>query len=501
MVFTQEDLDDLAARGIDAEEIERQLALFRNPPPPARLERGCSLGDGIERLDEASANSRTFEQARASGRLTKFVPASGAASRMFQALLAQRGEECGVGELERRAAQGDGAALVVAAFLCGAERLPFAAALRAEMARRGDDLPAALASGRLAAVIDAAVGDSGLGLATLPKGLIPFHAYGAAARTAFEEHLWEAADLVADADGVVRVHFTVAKEHVSLFEAALLDARTRLESDRGVRLQVEFSTQSPRTDTVAADLDNRLLRDARGHIVFRPGGHGALLDNLGACGADIALIQNIDNIQPQHRRAASLKWKRLLIGRLVQLEQRRNELCASADADGLRAYCEVVGLEHEHIADADLPAHCDRPLRVCGVVRNTGEPGGGPFWVRDDCGTLSRQIIESAQVDPESAEQQAIFSRATHFNPVLLACGLRDYRGRPYDLKRWVDERAVFLARKSVGGVAVKALERPGLWNGSMAGWATVFAEIGEEAFTPVKTVADLLRPEHSGEA
>ena len=495
------DVADLAQRGISADEVARQVDLFRNPPPPANLVRGCAIGDGIEQLDDEEGCLAAHDRARGAGRLSKFVPASGAASRMFQALLALRGESGTSEALERRAESGDGAAALVAQFVRGVGQLPFADDLRAAVRRAGDDLDEALRVGRLAPVVDALVGENGLGYSTLPKGLLPFHRYPNGSRTAFEEHLHEAVELVADDRGHARAHFTVSYEHVALFEAALQRVRKSLGTDGRITLDVAFSTQAPRSDTVAVDLDDRLIRDREGRIVFRPGGHGALLDNLASCGADIALVQNIDNIQPQQRRGASLRWKRLLIGRLVQLQEQRRTLCESGDHRGLRALCDVIGLDQAAVPDEDLVAYCDRPLRVCGVVRNTGEPGGGPFWVRDAAGAVSRQIIESAQVDPRSEVQREIFRGSTHFNPVLLACGLKSVNGMPYDLNRFVDARAVFLSRKSVDGVEVKALERPGLWNGSMAGWATVFAEIGDEAFTPVKTVVDLLRAEHRGGA
>jgi hypothetical protein len=499
MDFSDADTDQLNARGISPAEVERQLELFCNPPGCPDLVRSCGIGDGVERIVDAAECEAAFESARAAGRLTKFVPASGAASRMFQALLALRGAVCTLDDLERRVAAGDGAAGVALAFARGVDRLPFAAELRAAL--RGDDLDAALRDGRWDAVVDAVAGAAGLGYAAIPKGLLPFHAYPDGARTAFEEHLHEAVELVRDDGGRVRAHLTVSPEHLSLFEDALRSARAAIEADGRTRLEVRFSTQAPRTDTVAVDLDNRLVRDRAGRIVFRPGGHGALLENLAGCGADIALVQNIDNIQPVARRLASSRWKRLLIGRLVQLQSRREALCDAGDWAGLRALCETLGLAHAAVSDDDaLEEFADRPIRVCGVVRNTGEPGGGPFWVRDRGGSVSRQIIESAEVDPRSEEQQAMFRRSTHFNPVLLACGLRDVGGVPYDLERYVDPRAVFLSHKSVDGVEIVALERPGLWNGSMAHWATVFVEIGGEAFTPVKTVADLLRAEHCGD-
>ncbi len=486
----------LSERGIDPAEVERQLELFRDPPGYADLVRSCAIGDGIEIIEDASACLAAYERGRAAGRLSKFVPASGAASRMFQALLAFREHDCSLSVLDRLAAAGDGKAGVVADFVRGVEQLPFADVLAATLDRRGVDLAAELRAGRLAAVVDALVGDDGLGFATCPKGLLPFHAGASGTRTAFEEHLYEAIELVRDDAGRARLHFTVSPEHVAEFETALERARDTIESSGETELEVGFSTQAPSTDTVAVDLENRPFRDAEGRVVFRPGGHGALLRNLAGCGADIALVQNIDNIQPEQRRADSVRWKKVLIGRLVQLEEERAAARAASDHGRLRTLGEVLGLVRSASA-AEVADLCDRPLRVCGVVRNTGEPGGGPFWVRDGAGHVSRQIVEGAQVDPDSPEQQKIYRQATHFNPAVLACSLRDADGIAFDLDRFVDPRAVFISRKSIDGRDLKALERPGLWNGSMAHWGSVFAEIGDSTFTPVKTVADLLRPEH----
>ena len=282
-------------------------------------------------------------------------------------------------------------------------------------------------------------------------------------RTPFEEHLVEAAATVRDAAGVCRVHVTVPPEHHSAFEAVLERARPRLERETGARFEVRFSEQAPSTDTVAIDEAGRLFRDSEGRLLFRPGGHGALLKNLAESGGDVVLVKNIDNVVPDDLRAPTLLWKRLLAGVLVRLER------ASTRA---------------------------RPLRVCGVVRNEGEPGGGPFWIDGPRGE-TRQIVESAQVDLANPAQAAIFRSATHFNPVDLACSLRDASGRPFDLPRFVDERAVFIAKKTHEGRTLFALERPGLWNGAMALWETVFVEVPKETFAPVKTVLDLLRPEH----
>ncbi|HEX5855819.1 MAG TPA: DUF4301 family protein [Thermoanaerobaculia bacterium] len=415
--FSSEDRARIEAQGLTLEEVERQAALLRHPPPAAVLLRPCTAGDGVTRIDEgdhAALLALASEAARA-GRLSKFVPASGAASRMFEFL---RSSDPGHPDVRR--------------FRENASSFAFEAG----------DLQA---------------------LAALPKGLLPFHRYAGTVRTPFEEHLVEAAATVRDAAGVCRIHVTVSPEHRSAFDVVLEQARPRLERETGTRFEVRFSEQSPSTDTVAIDERGRLFRDSEGRLLFRPGGHGALLKNLAESGGDVVLVKNIDNVVPDDLRAPTLLWKRLLSGLLVRIER-------------------------------TIPR--DRPLRACGVVRNEGEPGGGPFWVEGPGGETP-QIVESAQVDLTNPEQAAIWNAATHFNPVDLACSLRDASGRPFDLRRFVDERAVFIAKKTHGGRTLFALERPGLWNGAMALWETTFVEVPIETFTPVKTALDLLRPEH----
>lgn len=409
------------AHGLTVAEAVRQLALFRDPPAPRRLARPATAGDGVLRIEESehAALLALADEAARGGRLSKFVPASGAASRMFAFLLAG-GEE--TAEKKR--------------FLESRDALAFG----------GSGDPVALAA--------------------TPKGLLPFHKYPDGPRTPFEEHLHEAAGTVRDAAGLCRVHFTVSPEHRRAFEEKLAEVRPRVERATGARFAVSFSEQSPSTDTIAVDPDGRPFRTAAGTLLFRPGGHGALLANfadLARSGGDVVLVKNVDNVVPDARRAPTLLWKRLLTGLLVRIER------------GSRR---------------------DRPIRVCGVVRNEGEPGGGPFWVEGPAGP-SLQIVESGEVDLTDTGQAAVWKSAAYFNPVDLVCSLRDAGGQPFDLPRFVDEKAIFIAAKTHEGRPLKALERPGLWNGAMASWETVFAEVPKQTFAPVKSVLDLLRPEH----
>ena len=504
------DRAQLAEWGITAEELERQLRLFEAPPPAAVLARPCTVGDGIDVLGEAERRAalRAYDSAAAAGRLLKFVPASGAATRMFQALLAVR--QSGPltrAVLQERAAGGDADSREALTFADNLPRFPFQDALAAALARRGHDLDALVRRGDVDTVLAALLDTDGLDYAALPKGLLPFHRYPEGGRTALEEHLLEGAAYAGSAAGVARLHFTVSPEHDAQCRAHLEAVRARCEARADARLEVGFSHQQCATDTVAVDLDNRPLRDAHGRLVFRPGGHGALIENLNAVDGDIVFLKTIDNIQPDHLRGPAVEWLRLLTGHLVVVQDalfsHRAALAGGTPSgtqiEAARRFARDV-LGAAVAADAGAAAlieALDRPLRVCGMVRNTGEPGGGPFWVRGGDGHSTRQIVESAQVDRSDAAQRAAFAAATHFNPVFMACGVRNWCRRRFDLSEFVDPTAVFIARKSKDGRELKALERPGLWNGAMAWWHTVFVELPDATFSPVKTVNDLLRPAH----
>lgn len=518
--FDDLDLAQVKQRGISLDEIQHQLLCFQNPPSHAELVRPCTLGDGIRRIPEAEHGSLLGLHARAAdaGRLTKFVPASGAATRMFRSAAwirnAPPARRPSWSELETRVDRDERAA-EVAALVRNASRLPFRDALARAMG--GDDaLDRAVHRGDHAAIVEALLDPDGLGLADRPKGLIPFHRYDdGEVRTAFEEHLVEATGTVREREGVCRLHFTVSPEHLEAFASLLREVGARYADRHDAAFDVSYSVQKASTDTVAVDADGRPVRDGSGRIVFRPGGHGALIENLDDLRGDIVLVKNIDNVQRDRDRDEVVRWKRLLVGTLVRVQARAYEALhrlkgiRRPDPETLAETAAVVreefGLEMPRGAGPDDPARLrtwlidrlERPIRICGVVANTGEPGGGPFWVRDPDGAVSLQIVERAQVDGDSDEQQRIFARSTHFNPVDLVCGMRDAAGEPYVLPPLVDADAVLVSRKTLDGREIKVLERPGLWNGAMAGWNTVFVEVPLVTFTPVKTVVDLLRSEH----
>lgn len=515
-MFGRAELEQLAESGIAPAEAERQIRLLTDPPPAIRLERPCRIGDGIQRLDAAEREEarREHERVRRAGRILKFVPASGAASRMFKSLLATLAEvrADNMDSLRKASAAGNRDATEALAFLDGLRRFAFRDDLAAAMRQSGPDLERAIGDGKWRAILEHLLSGRGLDYAEQPKGLLLFHRYSDGNRTAFEEHLVEAAAFVRDDGGVCRVHFTVSPEHRARFESLLECVRPAYEKRYSVRFAVDFSVQESATDTLAVDLANAPFRSTDGRLLVRPGGHGALIANLDALGADIAQLQNVDNIVPDHLRGQTLEWKEMLVGRLSIVQRAalgHMEKLASSDSAAVEAalafLADAFGVSAPQAVKrggseekrAYALERLRRPIRVCGMVPNTGEPGGGPFWVRERDGSTTLQIVESAQVDPASSEQQAVFASSSHFNPVLLACALRDLEGRPFRLSEFVDDDAVFIARKSKDGRDLKALERPGLWNGAMAHWNTVFVEVPGICFAPVKTVNDLLRPEH----
>jgi len=493
--FTADDLARLEAHGITLAEAGRQLALLSQPDHHMRIDRPCTVGDGIVALDDAARArcAAAGAAALADGRVTRFVPASGAASRMFADLERLRAQAPSPSEDETRR--------TAAAFLEGAPRLALWDTLVAQIARTGGDAPQMLEAGEWRPLLDALLGAPGMDAGAQPKGLLPFHRAEGGVRTAFDEQLVEAATLGGGGGRPVRAHFTVSGPHRAGFEAALAAARARMPD---VRFEVDFSEQSPATDTLAADPAGGPFRQDDGTLLFRPAGHGALIGNLGALGADLVLMKNIDNVVPDRLKAPTYEWSRTLLGLLAEVTAEAHDFAARLDSgrgDASAAASFLAGrFAWRAPADGDdrdaaVRAALRRPIRVCGMVRNTGEPGGGPYFVAGQ--GAGPQIVESAQVDMSDPGQARIFREATHFNPVFMACALRDPEGRPYDLDRFVDPAAVIVTRKTAQGRPLLALERPGLWNGAMAHWNTIFVEVPGGVFHPVKTLFDLLRPEH----
>lgn len=513
--FAQEDLRQIQGMGLTPEKVAAQIETFKKGFPFLKLDRPCTLQDGIKALapDPVKKYLEIWALAQGSGRAMKFVPASGAASRMFRSLLAfdRNHENIRQEEVARRAAQGDDDCRDLLRFMKGIKAFAFYEDLRTTLARDGLDAETLIKAGKFKEVLDCVLTPRGLDLANLPKGLIKFHAYeNLPSRTPIEEHMVEALDYVRDREGRTRIHFTVSPEHEAMIRNHVEKAAFSFEG-LGAIFEVGFSTQSPSTDTIAVDMENTPFRDGEGRLVFRPGGHGALLKNLNRLGGDIVFIKNIDNVLPDHRKKDTIYCKKALGGLLVWLQKGvffhlRNLLAGHVEDSWVN---EAVSFARQELA-LDVPeglskperiprliSMLNRPLRVCGMVKNEGEPGGGPFWVQGKDGTLSCQIVESSQVDMASSAQRKTWESSTHFNPVDLVCALRDPKGNSFALQDFVDPETGFISTKSMAGKDLKALEVPGLWNGAMAHWNTVFVEVPLFTFSPVKTLLDLLRPEH----
>lgn len=517
-VFTEQDLRQIREHGLTLEEVKRQLDLFNMRRPFLKLAGPCTVENGIHTFDEQRRKdlAALYKSEGPRRRCVKFVPASGAATRMFKVILRYFHQE---GEISRAAVSGEASkgsndAEQFLVFADGLKRFAFFRDLKSVMADKGLNMDSLLQEGRYRDILRFLLTDDGLGYRDLPKGLLKFHEYPGGSRTAFEEHLVEAASYVVDQEGWSRLEFTVSPEHMDRFMEGLRRAREIYEESFGVRYDVFFSIQDPSTDTLAVDLTNAPFRQQDGCLLFRPGGHGALLKNLNRIDADIIFIKNIDNVAPDRLKPETFLWKQITAGYLMEVQGRiyaLMEKLSSSEVDS-RVLEEAASLlENELMTPLAervtgmspeekrtyLIESLNRPVRVCGMVQNVGEPGGGPFWVEDASGQRSVQIVETAQIDLDSRDQREIFEASTHFNPVDLVCGVKDWQGRPFDLSRFVDPKAVFISHKSKDGKDLKALEHPGLWNGSMAGWITLFVEVPAATFNPVKTVNDLLRKEH----
>ncbi|HSX80301.1 MAG TPA: DUF4301 family protein [Candidatus Saccharimonadia bacterium] len=501
--FSKKDIHQIIARGQTPETVLSQIEIFKRGIPYTTLHRPCTVDDGITVLQQSDIEAwgTLYVQAVSAGRVTKFVPASGAATRMFQVLLSY---------CEHKEAADSN----VLHFINNIQRFAFYDDLQAAVHRHGGEVETYLAHGQYAELLAYLLTSQGLNYANLPKILLKFHRYDDHCRTPLEEHLVEAAAYAQDRHQVARLHVTVTPAHAEAVQAHIEASRGRYER-AGLRYEITLSVQSPAADTIAVDLDNNPFRDEQGHLLFRPGGHGALLANLQALAADIVFIKNIDNVVPDHLREVTYRYKRALGGHLVHIQQQMfaylEHLTAGRVDEGLLG--EILTFARQELAIVVPPGlqrasrheqirflhdQLNRPLRVCGMVRNEGEPGGGPFWVEHPDGSLSRQIVEASQVDTALPEQRALLAASTHFNPVDLVCGVRDYRGQPFDLQHFTDPNTGFISPKTYAGRPLKALELPGLWNGAMAYWNTVFVEVPLSTFSPVKTVLDLLRPEHT---
>lgn len=506
MKFSNQDKAQFAAKGISEEQVEEQLEMFRNGFPYLELKSAASVGNGVVSISQTDADSyiRLWETyCSGNGKITKFVPASGAASRMFKDLFAflDAGYDEPQTDFEKK-------------FFAGIDNFAFYDDLNAVCrTNQGCDVHGLMEQGRFKTVVANLLGKEGLNYGALPKGILKFHKYQEGARTPLEEHLVEGALYASGADRKVNLHFTVSPEHRALFEELASCSASAMSGRFNVRYDISFSEQKPSTDTIAADSDNAPFRNSDGSVLFRPGGHGALIANLNEIDADIVFIKNIDNVVPDSVKGDTVRYKKIIAGLLVSLQERifsYIRLLESGTADRKQLDTVLRFLEETFcctndatcpMSDNDLRSYLfdklNRPVRVCGMVRNVGEPGGGPFVARNADGSYSLQILESSQIDMSDTDKKRMFSEGTHFNPVDLVCALKNYRGEKFNLPDFVDRTTGFISSKSKNGRELKALELPGLWNGSMSDWNTLFVEVPLTTFNPVKTVNDLLRPQH----
>ena len=476
-MFTEKDLQQIADHGLTLETVERQIENFRRGFPSLQVVSAASPADGITVLtaEQAAAYAEKYENRDAAVTVAKFVPASGAATRMFKELF----------EFVNEDKRGKG----IDTLLQNIEKFAFYPELKQVVADFSDEK----------AVVSAII-KQGLGYGSLPKGLVTFHSYDNGARKAVEEHLVEGA-LYGTADGVVRLHFTVSPEHEGAFRALLAERTAKYEQLFGVKYDISFSQQKSSTDTIAVNPDNTPFRTENGDLLFRPAGHGALLENLNEIEASVIFVKNIDNVTTDALRADTVLYKKALAGLLLELQQQTFAQLSALESG--RADLAAVADFVQNSLCVKLPENYDaallekllkRPIRVCGMVRNEGEPGGGPFWVANEDGTQSLQIAESSQI---SAEDMHLMKDATHFNPVDLVCGVYAADGTKYNLLNYTDPATGFISSKSSGGRDLRAQELPGLWNGAMAQWNTIFVDVPISTFSPVKVVQDLLRPQH----
>ena len=481
-MFTDKDLAQIKAHGSSTEKVMEQIHNFKTGFSYLPIDRAAVTGDGIIVTDNKAADYYAKEYAVAAPnlRIVKFVPASGAATRMFKELFEFVNDGKKTANIEK--------------LLAGLDKFAFYDTIREKVSAADPR-----------ATVQAVLGYG----AHLPKGQILFHRYADGARTAFEEHLAEGA-LYASSGEKAMLHFTVSAEHQKGFEELLKQAQPKFEKKFGIRYDVSFSQQKSSTDTIAVTPDNEPFREEDGSLLFRPAGHGALIENLNQIDADIIFIKNIDNVTTDRLKGDTVRYKNVLAGMLVSLQKKvfnyLNILDRGADHSTLNRIAEFVTKElyyelpsnfenYEETEKAStLHAILDRPIRVCGMVRNDGEPGGGPFWVVNGDGTKSLQIAESSQIAPDKVH---LMKEATHFNPVDLVCGVRNYKGNKFDLTQYTDPSTGFISHKSKNGRELKAQELPGLWNGAMAHWITIFVEVPITTFSPVKVVTDLLREQH----
>jgi len=516
-MFNKNDINQIKSKGLTVKNIEKQIAYFKSGFPFIKLKSAAVPGNGLKTYNEEEIIDLDtyFDRAYKDYEIMKFVPASGAASRMFKQLF--EFQEKLVDEKDLTQYESDEKNKSIYKFFSELKSFAFYSDLETVLSNKGFNINDLLESGQYELILDYFLTDKGLNYTNLPKGLLAFHSYEDGNRFAVEEHLVEGVHYSTDANKVTQLHLTVSPEHLERFEKAIFNRKKKYENKFGVKFQIDYSQQKPSTDIIAVDMDNNPFRLNDGSLLFRPGGHGALIENLNDLDADIIFIKNIDNVVPDRLRNTTYLYKKAIGGLLIKLQEKTFEFLkdlnsgnlSDEELEGIKRFTEnelnifiphaYKGYEKMDRIDY-LYNKLNRPIRICGMVKNEGEPGGGPYWVVNTNDELSLQIVESSQMDLDESSQSEIISKATHFNPVDLVCGIKNYKAEKFDLKKYVDPKTGFISIKSQNGKDLKAQELPGLWNGAMADWVTIFVETPLITFNPVKTINDLLRPEHQPE-
>ena len=508
--FSASDLQQIASLGLTESDVNHQIDNFRQGFPKTHLVAAATVDNGgLLRLDDKAINrySKYYQQASSGKKILKFVPASGAATRMFKDLYSFTSTYFGIDyNIEKEHPS-------VKEFLEKIRTFAFYDDLVACMKNANADFDDYMQRGDFSTIINFLLKEQYMGYGNLPKGLLKFHKYGHLQRTPLEEHIVEGAEYARMADGTVNLHFTVSPEHRPLFRKKIDEVKRYYEDAFHIKLNISFSEQKHYTDIIAVDEQNNPVRDENGKLIFRPGGHGALIENLNEQRADLIFVKNIDNVVPDWMKHTTIVYKKVLAGLLLSLQQQTFDYLQTLDRGASPAELKKI----EQFAQKQLFIELDenyrkanqlqrakllhnllnRPMRVCGMVKNQGEPGGGPFFTLNTQGIKSLQIVETAQINTKDPAQESILAGATHFNPVDLVCATKNYHGRYFDLRKYVDPATGFISKKTKGATTLKSQELPGLWNGAMANWTTIFVEVPLATFNPVKTVNDLLRKEH----
>jgi len=514
MNWTEKDLAQFKSKGIDTKLINKQIEGFKAGFPFMDIKKAATVGDGLIRLsdEEIKKYIRKYNYESTKLKILKFVPASGAASRMFKALFELKGMEPNSAEFDTEMAKTDFNS--PANFINNLKKFAFYTDLKNTPILRGEEISQTTDYEYVQDILTALLDKKGLNYGNKPKGLLKFHQYPDGTGTPTREHLVEGT-LYASGGNDVFIHFTVSPEHIEDFKNHVEELKPILEERFAISYYISFSVQKSATDTIAVDMENKAFRNEDGSLLFRPAGHGALIENLNELNADIIFVKNIDNVVPDRLKTETINYKKALAGVLLDYREKTNgyieKLASEQNADNKlideiidflkNKLCLIPDIDFDEMNSSEkqkyLIKKLNRPFRVCGMVKNEGEPGGGPFWTKNNDGSTSLQIVEGAQIDLKDTEKQKIIESASHFNPVDLICAVKDHKGKKFDLTKYVDASTGFISEKSKNGKTLKAMELPGLWNGAMSDWNTLFVEVPIITFNPVKVINDLLRPEH----